>query len=314
LTVDTSVIVSTYNKVEWLEKVLWGYTQQDYAGFELIIADDGSGVDTKNLIQGFAREADFPIRHIWHPDEGYRRSIILNAAILASKGGYLVFSDGDCIPRRDFVRTHVELAEPDRFLSGGSVYLSMEVSKRLTGDDIVSGRFAEPGWLRACGQKLGRHRFRLVPRDWKAWLLDRVTTTRPTWNLNNASTWREWILAANGMEAEMQYGGADRALGSRLENLGLRGKRARFSAVLLHLDHDRPYKTRMSVQKNKEIRQRIASGKETRALDGLAEFPVRRETGGFLEFGFDRETGTEPCWGDNPREGASTPGPDGRKS
>ena len=62
---------------------------------------------------------------------------------------------------------------------------------------------------------------RLLPRGWRADLLDHVTTTRPTWNLNNASTWRRWIFAANGMEAEMQYGGADRALGSRLENLGL---------------------------------------------------------------------------------------------
>jgi len=311
---DTSVIVSTYNKVEWLEKVLWGYTLQDFTDFELVIADDGSRGDTKDLILAFAREANFPVRHIWHPDEGYRRSIILNAAILASKGDYLVFSDGDCIPRRDFVRTHVELAEPSRFLSGGSVYLSMDVSMRITRDDVISGGFADPGWLKGCGQRLGRHGLRLVSRDWRAGLLDRLTTTNPTWNLNNASTWREWIFAANGMETEMQYGGADRALGSRLENLGLRGKRARFRAVLLHLDHDRPYKTRASVQKNKGIRRRIVAGKETRAIDGLAEFSARVATGDFLEFGVNNEAGKEPCWGTNPGEGTSTPTPHGRKS
>jgi len=233
--VDASVILSTYNKVEWLEKVLWGYTQQDSRNFELVIADDGSREDTKDLILGFARESDFPIRHIWHPDEGYRRSIILNAAILASTGEYLVFSDGDCIPRRDFVRAHLEMAEAGRCLSGGSVYLSMEVSEAIAADDVVSGRFADPGWLRREGQKLGRHRLRLVSRDWRATFLDQITTTSSTWNLNNASTWREWIFAANGMESEMQYGGADRALGSRLENLGIQGKRARFRAVLLHL-------------------------------------------------------------------------------
>ena len=59
-----SVIVSTYNKVEWLEKVLWGYSQQDTREFELIIADDGSGDDTKELTLGFARKSDFPIRHV----------------------------------------------------------------------------------------------------------------------------------------------------------------------------------------------------------------------------------------------------------
>ena len=108
--VDVSVIVSTYNKVDWLEKVLWGYALQDFEDFELIIADDGSTPETRELILGFAERTSFPLRHLWHPDQGYRRSIILNAAILASRGEYLVFSDGDCIPRRDFVRTHMELA------------------------------------------------------------------------------------------------------------------------------------------------------------------------------------------------------------
>jgi glycosyltransferase involved in cell wall biosynthesis len=284
---DVSVIVSTYNKPEWLEKVLWGYSCQEYRDFELLIADDGSGPDTRELIAAFAARCDFPIRHIWHEDQGYRRSIILNAAILASRGGYLVFSDGDCIPRHDFVGTHVELAEEGRFLSGGSVYLSMETSKRLEKDDIVSGRFANAGWLANLGQPLGRHRWRLLPRGWGADLLDRVTTTNPTWNLNNASTWRDSIFRVNGMESEMQYGGADRALGSRLENLGLKGKRVRFRAVLLHLDHDRPYKTRASIQKNKAIRRRIVAKRETRARDGLAELEARRSNLPFHEMAVD---------------------------
>jgi glycosyltransferase involved in cell wall biosynthesis len=280
---DVSVIVSTYNKPEWLQKVLWGYSCQDFRDFELIVADDGSGPQTRDLIDGCAARSDFPIRHIWHEDKGYRRSIILNAAILASRGKYLVFSDGDCIPRHDFVGTHVELAERGRFLSGGSVYLSMETSQRLAEDDIRSGRFAEARWLASQGQSLGRHRWRLLPRGAGADILDRVTTTNPTWNLNNASTWREAIFQVNGMESEMQYGGADRALGSRLENLGLKGKRVRFRAVLLHLDHDRPYKTRESIRKNKAIRRRIVEQGETRALNGLAELEARDTQGLFRE-------------------------------
>jgi len=299
------VIVSTYNKPEWLEKVLWGYAGQDFKEFELVIADDGSTADTRDLILAVSSESGMPIRHIWHPDRGYQRSIILNAAILASSGEYLVFSDGDCIPRKDFVRTHVELAQPGRFLSGGSVYLSMDVSRSIRVDDVTTGRMADPAWLRAQGQRLGRHGLRLVPRDWRARVLDRLTTTNPTWNLNNASTWRRWIVAANGMESEMQYGGADRALGSRLENLGLKGKLVRFRAVLLHLDHDRPYKTRESIQKNKAIRRRIVEGGETRARDGLAELDARLEDGGFLEFGQGTEEGVEPRW--NPHGSGAKP-------
>lgn len=288
---DVSVVVSTYNKPEWLEKVLWGYSRQDFREFELLIADDGSGPETRDLVAGFATRCDFPIRHIWHEDQGYRRSLILNAAVLASKGAYLVFSDGDCIPRRDFVGTHVELAEPGRFLSGGSVYLSMATSRRLGKDDILSGRFADPRWLASLGQSLGRHRWRLLPRGPGANLLDRLTTTRPTWNLNNASTWREPLFQVNGMESEMQYGGADRALGSRLENLGLKGKRVRFRAVLLHLDHDRPYKTKESIRKNKAIRRRIVAEREIRARDGLAELDARRSDTPFRELTADLAPG-----------------------
>jgi glycosyltransferase involved in cell wall biosynthesis len=294
---DVSVIVSTYNQPAWLEKVLWGYTGQIFRDFELIIADDGSGEETRELINRFARESDFPIRHIWHEDQGYRRSIILNAAVLASKGDYLIFSDGDCIPRDDYVGTHVQLREHGAFLSGGSVYLSMDVSQAIQSEDVTSGRFADPAWLRSKGQPLGRHRLRLVPPGFQAELLDHLTTTKPTWNLNNASTWRDPLFAVNGMEMEMQYGGADRALGSRLENLGLTGKRARFRAVLLHLDHARPYKTKESIQHNKGIRRRIESGRETRAKDGLMELHTRKAEGGFLEYSGGSEEGREPRWG-----------------
>ena len=297
---SVSVIVSTYNQPAWLEKVLAGYSGQDYREFELIIADDGSREETRKLIRDFAEKSDFPIRHVWHEDQGYRRSIILNAAILASQGEYLVFSDGDCIPREDFVRNHVELREEGRFLSGGSVYLSMEVSKAITPEDVESGRFSESGWLRSRGQRLGRHRLRLVGAGFWATILDKLTTTNPTWNLNNASTWRDPLFAVNGMEMEMQYGGADRALGSRLENLGLKGKRARFRAVLLHLDHTRPYKTKESIRKNKGIRRRIEVNREVRAKDGLLELITRRDESGFLEFGPGFEEGRLPEWGPIP--------------
>jgi len=297
---EASVIVSTYNQPAWLEKVLLGYRHQATTDFELVIADDGSGEDTRTLVAGFAQDSPFPIRHLWHEDQGYRRSIILNAAILASRSDYLIFSDGDCIPRRDFVQTHLLLREPGRFLSGGSVYVSMEVSRAIRGEDVVSGRFADPGWLRSHGQRLGRHRFRLVDPGPGAALLDRLTTTNPTWNLNNASSWRDPIFAVNGMEMEMQYGGADRALGSRLENLGLKGKRARFRAVLLHLDHTRPYKTRESIRRNKGIRRRIESKREVRARDGLFELLTRRDQAGFLEFGPEAEGGRLPTWGPVP--------------
>jgi len=45
-----SVIISTYNAEAWLEKVLFGFNVQTEKDFEIIIADDGSGPRTKELI------------------------------------------------------------------------------------------------------------------------------------------------------------------------------------------------------------------------------------------------------------------------
>ena len=102
-----TVIASTYNAEEWLEKVLLGYRCQTWRDFELIVADDGSRESTRALVERFAADYPVPLRHVWHEDEGYRRQEILNVAILEARHDYLLFTDGDCIPRRDFVQVMV---------------------------------------------------------------------------------------------------------------------------------------------------------------------------------------------------------------
>jgi len=59
-----SVIISTYNAPEWLEKVLWAYTVQDFTNFEILIADDGSGRETRQLIENFRQQSSLDIKHV----------------------------------------------------------------------------------------------------------------------------------------------------------------------------------------------------------------------------------------------------------
>lgn len=265
------IIVSTYNQPAWLEKVLRGYARQTLPDFELLIADDGSGAATQEVIERARPWFGERLRHIWHPDDGFRKCEILNRAIVAAESDYLVFTDGDCIPRADFVETHLRNAEPARFLSGGVVWLPRPLSERLSSEDIDQGRFESRAWLEANGWRGGRHRLRLVRSRKVARVLDAVTPTRPTFNGHNASVWREALFAVNGFDAEMGYGGLDRALGERLYNLGLRGKQLRYRALVFHLDHDRPYRKPEVVKRNREIRARIHSSGETRARIGIAQ-------------------------------------------
>ena len=267
-----AVILSTYNQPRWLEKSLWGYASQRHADFDLVIADDGSGPETAAVIERMRRATELRITHVWHEDRGFRKTEILNRAIVASDAEYMIFSDGDTIPRDDFVEVHVRHARPRHFLTGGYLKLPMDVSEAITVDDIRTGRFADVGWLRRQGYRPGHRFLRLLRSPLIAAIGDAVTPTPPSWKGNNASTWREGLIAVNGFDGDMGYGSEDRALGERLLNLGYRPKRIRFRAPAMHLDHGRPWRD-PDVARNNDllIRTRIKRDGEVRARVGISE-------------------------------------------
>ena len=251
---EISVIISTYNHPKWLEKTLFGYQFQTFKDFEVVIADDGSGEETKDIISTAQAELDFPIKHVWHEDNGFQKSTILNKATLATEKDYLVFTDGDCIPHPEFLATHVKQSADGRFLSGGYCKIPMELSRLITKDDIQSGRVFDVKWLKQHGKISGSSKRKLGLKPPFSIIADKLTTTKPTWNGCNSSTWRKHIIDVNGHNEEMQYGGQDREMGERLLNLGLKPMQIRHQAVLLHLDHKRGYKTPESLDKNKKLR------------------------------------------------------------
>ena len=252
---DTSIIISTYNSHEWLQKVLYGYNNQTYRQFELIVADDGSTPETQQLLQRMEKEVFYDIIHVWHEDRGFQKSQILNKAILKCNTNYIIMSDGDCIPRKDFVEQHVKYREEGYFLSGGYFMLPLEISEEITKEDIYSEKCFNVGWLKKHGLQSSFKNHKLYSGPIKASLLNAFTPTNASWNGHNASGWKEDILAINGFDERMQYGGQDRELGERLINLGLKSKQIRYNAVVLHLDHPRGYKNEESINKNKAIRK-----------------------------------------------------------
>ena len=252
--IDTSIIISTYNSVEWLEKVLHGYNNQTYKLFEIIIADDGSTQATFNLIKKLKNEVFYPIIHVWHEDNGFQKSKILNKAILASNTPYIIMSDGDCIPRSDFVQVHNDHKEYGYFLSCGYFMLPMSISKLTNIDDIYSGKCFDLKWLKSNGLKSSFKNNKLSSSRFKSWFLNNVTPTNASWNGHNASGWKKDIIAINGFDERMQYGGQDRELGERLFNYGIKSKQIRYSSICVHLDHPRGYKNIDSINRNLAIR------------------------------------------------------------
>ncbi|MBP3536466.1 MAG: glycosyltransferase family 2 protein [Muribaculaceae bacterium] len=265
----TGIIISTYNNPRWLEKTLWGYMSQTVSADEIIIADDGSDDSTRSLIEKYA--SVLPIRHVWHEDLGFRKTKILNEAIKTSTADYLIFTDQDCVPRHDFVETHLRFARRGHFLSGGYFKLPMDISECLTQDDIASGAAFTLSFLLDKGLKKSFKITKLFGNSIFASVMNAVTPARASWNGMNSSGWRDDIARANGFDERMQYGGEDRELGERLVNAGIKPVQIRYSAITLHLDHKRPYVNDEAWARNDAIRRETRRRRLTRTAYGITK-------------------------------------------
>lgn len=266
-----SVIMTTYNSPEWLEKVLWGYSVQTHKEFEIIIGDDGSTDDTRKLIDRMRDSTGMTIKHIWQQDKGFRKCRILNKSIVAVESDYVVFTDGDCIPRSDFLAVHASEAEPGYYLSGGYHKLPMSTSQAITKDDILSGRCFELKWLKQHGLKSSFKNSKLTASPARARILNRLTPTACNFKGSNGSAWLKDILAINGFDERMPWGGLDREFGVRLINYGIKPKHVRYNAIVIHLDHKRGYKDTEVMRQNKELRLQIQRDRVIQTEFGIAQ-------------------------------------------
>ena len=81
-----SVVVRTYNRPDALAAVLRACFAQDDRNYEIIIADDGSAANTRELIDALRTTAPVPLKHVWQPDDGFRAAMARNRGTLAASG------------------------------------------------------------------------------------------------------------------------------------------------------------------------------------------------------------------------------------
>lgn len=266
-TFSVGVIVSTYNNPLWLEKTLWGLKYQSHPADEIIVADDGSDEATRTLIARYRDQ--LPLRHLWHEDLGFRKTTILNQAVAAAQSDYLIFIDQDLVARNDFIEQHCRHARRGHFVSGGAIRLPKTLSDALTEQDIRSGNAFRTDWLRLHGMPWTWKMAKLATSPWLCAVLNTLTPAKASWNGGNASTWREYILQANGFDTRMRYGAEDREFGQRLENAGITGIQRRYGLPLLHLYHERPYRNEADWQRNKAIWQITKKEQLTKTQYGI---------------------------------------------
>ena len=135
-----SLIIAAYQRARVLELVLASLESQTFTDFEVVIADDGSGVDVEKLAKRWGERAQCAVQHVWHEDQGFRKTLIVNRAVARSAGSYLVFIDGDCILHHRFLERHHVRSRDGWVLSGRRVMFDAELTERLAVDDVTSRR------------------------------------------------------------------------------------------------------------------------------------------------------------------------------
>jgi hypothetical protein len=141
--------------------------------------------------------------------------------------------------------------------------------RAIAPDNVLNGDVFDSRWLKHQGESsLNLRKLLFSAPPWHG-VMNSITTTRPTWNGHNSSTWREEALAINGFDERLGYGGLDREFGERLERCGMKGIQARYSLICLHLDHPRPYREREIMAANLKIRRENAQQRVRRTAHGL---------------------------------------------
>lgn len=263
-----SVIVSTYDRPDALDACLRALGRQTDPDFEIVIADDGSGPQTAQVIERWASRLPVAVRHVWQQHDGFRAAEMRNRGILASGGNYCIFLDGDCLARPDFIATHRRLAEPGWFVAGNRILLS----RKLTGAVLASGLPAESWDF----PKLVHERFlggvnRLLPAI-RAPLGPLRKVYHGAWEgakTCNLAVARSDLDRIDGFDTSyVGWGLEDSDLIVRLFHASVRRKDGRFATGVLHLWH--PEANRSGLPENERLLADVLAGDRIKAMKGLA--------------------------------------------
>jgi glycosyltransferase involved in cell wall biosynthesis len=263
-----SVVVTTYNREDALAAALSALSRQADRGFEVVIADDGSRPATAALVERWRPRLGVPLGHVWQDDKGFRAAEIRNRAILACRGDYCVFLDGDCIARPDFIATHRRLAEPRWFVTGNRVLLSSALTEAVLRDGLQPDAWTASEWI-AHRSRGGVNRLAAVLRL----PLGPVRKLAPgRWRgarSCNLAVWRSDLDVVDGFDASFAgWGREDSDLLIRLLHAGVRRKDGRFATGVIHLWH--PEADRAQLAANDDRLEAVLRSDRTRAERGLS--------------------------------------------
>lgn len=249
----TAVVIATFDQPRWLDLALRAWSHQTEPPAAVVIADDGSGPETRAVVERWGASH----ARVERTDASFGKCRAVNAAVRQARSlgcDHVLFTDGDCLPARDLLARHRAVARPGRFVAGGVVRLSKDASLALSPEAIDAFAFE-----RAAG---GDKRRYALPRP-AGRLIDALIVRRTPWKGGNSSAFLGDFVRVNGYDERFGWGSEDKELGTRLEHAGVRGYSIRYSAPVFHLWHERPYVDAEVIARNREI---LAETRRTRSV------------------------------------------------
>lgn len=269
---SATVIIPTYNQPAFLDLVLLSFQVQSRGDFEIVVADDGSGPETKEVVDGHAREGRLPVVHVWHEDDGFRKTIILNRAAKLAKSDFLIFNDGDCVAHPKFVDSHVAECRPGRFQVGRTPRLSRKLSADVTKEGVLRGTAQRMSagrvWDGLFGESKKMEFGLYLGAKWVFGAVQRTKRNLDLWG-GNFSCRKADYVEVNGFNEEfLGWGKEDLELGIRFRNFGLTPYSLANRAINWHLWHPKPKGRAYNVQMQNRLKQHYRESGEYRCPVG----------------------------------------------
>lgn len=233
-----SIIVTVYNRFEYVDNILKCLINQRLQPYEVIFTDDGSKEDLKETLKKYKDKIKFKMKYIYQEDLGFRKSKACNNAVLESEGDYLIFLDQDAVFPDDLIEKF-SLQIKDKYFSILRVIWST-YEEKMKIQEKINKKLEYKEFL----NDIDKMQFKKLKR----WILkDKYNNLRYNLHIRDRGTglmgigfgvYKKDFIKINGYDEDFKgWGGEDADLGLRLYYSGL--KSVTFSTKLptIHMCH-----------------------------------------------------------------------------
>lgn len=211
VTPEISVIIPTYNRARNLKNCLESLTWQSFKAFEVIICDDGSSDNTREVAESYKDRLNLSYR--WQADLGFRAAEARNLGMRRARGKLVVFLDSDLVVPDSFLATHWQAHQQHK-----NVAINSYVMRMLEPLDDDLGLPPQ--------EFIPKHRDNLKPDNRDRYsLFERQEPVEETYYLdsNALSIWRvDLEKVGNFDEGFIGWGHEDTELGYRIAQYGMK--------------------------------------------------------------------------------------------